>query len=613
MVFTFCAHILRNCANREEKKLKSEYYCRLIEDAKGDSSKMWKAIKETLPSNHNEINAIFADGKLQTVPKTIAETLNDHFSSVGKRLAKAFSGAFTDKCVAPNSTFSFQPVSSVYVEKQLRQMKTNKAIGLDNLSARLLRDSSILLAPSLRYIINLSIEKGRFPSSWKCAKVIALFKQGDRTDKDNYRPISILPKVSKVIERAVHSQLYEYLISNNLLAVNQFGFRHGRSTALALTQFTDEVLSNMDKGLVNGVVFIDLKKAFDTVNHEILLKKLKAIGIISTNLAWFHSYLSSRSQKTFIGQSSSSLRKVSVGVPQGSILGPILFSIYINDLPTSLRNSAVTLFADDTAMYCSADSANALQAMLNQDLDSLAKWLYDHKLSLNISKSKFMIIGGRRKLNSINEVSLKIRDKELDRINSYKYLGVIINESLSWADHIEYVQGKVSQRLGLLQRIKCLLPRETRELFVKTMILPILDYADVVWGDKSNVTLMGNIQLLQNKAAKLILDRPKHSSATEALTQLGWDTMAIRRRFHRLFLVHKGLNGLIDWNFNFNHFRNIHSYNTRFNNNICKPRSRHSWGQHRFICHAIDDWNTLPKDIQNISDFFTFKRCVMNI
>ena len=135
------------------------------------------------------------------------------------------------------------------------------------------------------------------------------------------------------------------------------------------------------------------------------------------------------------------------------------------------------------------------------------------------------------------------------------------------------------------------------------MILPILDYADVVWGDKSNVTLMGNIQLLQNKAAKLILDRPKHSSATEALTQLGWDTMAIRRRFHRLFLVHKGLNGLIDWNFNFNHFRNIHSYNTRFNNNICKPRSRHSWGQHRFICHAIDDWNTLPKDIQT---FLTF-------
>ena len=140
-----------------------------------------------------------------------------------------------------------------------------------------------------------------------------------------------------------------------------------------------------------------------------------------------------------------------------------------------------------------------------------------------------------------------------------------------------------------------------------------LDYADVVWGDKSNATLMGKIQVLQNKAAKLILDRSKHSSATEALTQLGWDTMATRRRFHRLFLVYKSLNGLIDWNFTFNHFKNIHCYNTRFNNNICKPQSCHSWGQHRFISHAIDDWNILPKDIKNISDFLTFKHRIRNI
>ena len=213
---------LRNCANSEEKKLKSEYYCRLIEDAKGDSSKMWKTIKETLPSNHNEINAVFSHGKLQTDPKGIAETLNNHFSSIGKRLAKAFSGSKPIRYGAvPNSSFSLKYVTSTFVEKQLRLMKTSKAIGLDNISARLLRDAASVLASPLRDIINFSFEKGRFPSSWKCAKVTALFKQGDKTDKDNYRPISILSTVSKVIERAVHSQLYGYLDSNNLLAVNQ--------------------------------------------------------------------------------------------------------------------------------------------------------------------------------------------------------------------------------------------------------------------------------------------------------------------------------------------------------------------------------------------------------
>ena len=605
---------LRNCANSEEKKLKSKYYCRLIEDAKGDSSKMWKAIKETLPSNHNEINAVFGHGKLQTDPKGIAETLNNHFSSIGKSLAKAFRGLKpTQYDAVPTLSFSLKYVTSAFVEKQLRLMKTNKAVGLDSISARLLRDAANVLASPLRDIINLSFEKGQFPSSWKCAKVTALFKEGDKSDKDNYRPISVLPTVSKVIERAVHSQLYDYLDSNNLLAVNQFGFRRARSTALALTQFTDEVLSNMDKGLVNGVVFIDLKKAFDTVDHVILLGKLKSLGLRSKNLEWFHSYLSSRYQKTVIGQASSPARKVSVGVPQGSILGPLLFAIYINELPKVLRNTTVTLFADDTAIYCSSQSARDLQTMLNQDLDRLAQWLYEHKLTLNISKSKFMLIGGPRKLNTLEEFTLIIKEKELDRVNSFKYLGVIINENLSWTDHVDYIKTKVSQRLGVLQRIKHLLPRNTRELFVKAMVLPILDYADVTWGDKSNTTLMNKIQLLQNKAAKLILDMPKHSSATEALDLLGWDTLEKRRRSHRLFLVFKSLNGLIDWNFNFNHFKDIHDYNTRFNNNICKPQSKRTWGQHRFVCHAVDDWNALPDGIRNISDFSVFRRLVKNM
>ena len=314
-----------------------------------------------------------------------------------------------------------------------------------------------------------------------------------------------------------------------------------------------------------------------------------------------------------IGQASSPARKVSVGVPQGSILGPLLFAIYINDLPKVLRNTTVTLFADDTAIYCSSQSARDLQTMLNQDLDRLAQWLYEHKLTLNISKSKFMLIGGPRKLNTLEEFTLIIKEKELDRVNSFKYLGVIINENLSWTDHVDYIKTKVSQRLGVLQRIKHLLPRNTRELFVKAMVLPILDYADVTWGDKSNTTLMNKIQLLQNKAAKLILDMPKHSSATEALDLLGWDTLEKRRRSHRLFLVFKSLNGLIDWNFNFNHFKDIHDYNTRFNNNICKPQSKRTWGQHRFVCHAVDDWNALPDGIRNISDFSVFRRLVKNM
>ena len=201
---------LRNFTTREEKSFKSKYYCKLIEDAKNDSSSMWRAIKQTLPSNHMDTNAIFSNGKLYTSFIDIAEHLNQHFSNIGKYLAKAFRN--TSSVLLKNVTgaydFKLNPVSEMFVHEELNKMKANKAIGLDKISARLLRDAAWVIAPSLTYIINSSLKLGKFPLHWKCAKVTALFKQGDRTIMDNYRPISVLPTVSKVIEKAVHIQLY---------------------------------------------------------------------------------------------------------------------------------------------------------------------------------------------------------------------------------------------------------------------------------------------------------------------------------------------------------------------------------------------------------------------
>ena len=182
-------------------------------------------------------------------------------------------------------------------------------------------------------------------------------------------------------------------------------------------------------------------------------------------------------------------------------------------------------------------------------------------------------------------------ERKLDRVSSNQYLGIIINENLTWSDHVEHLCTKVLQRLGLLRRIKCF-PRNMRELFVKTTIIPSLDYADVTWGDKNNVILMNKIQVLQNTAARIVLDKPMHSSATEALVQLGWENMKRRRSFCRMILIFKALNGLIDWDFNFCSFKDIHGYNTRSKDNICKPPSHRSWGQKRFIYNAVNEWNT---------------------
>ena len=495
---------LRNYSNYEERNLKSKYFCKLVEEAKNDGGEMWKAIKNALPNpKKSAVFSIFDNGKVYTDSASIAKIMNNHFISIGKKLSKAFKHC-TSKFSTVNSQqlhFNLVPVDEGFVSQTIAKLRPSRAVGLDKLSARLLRDGCPVIAPVLTSLINKSLSDGAFPKLWKSAKVSALFKGGDKLSKDNYRPISILPTVSKIIERAVHLQLSNYLEHNNLLSTCQFGFRLGKSTSTALVNFTGHILSNMDSGKVTGAVFLDLKKAFDTVNHEFLIKKLKNLGVIGKSLSWFNSYLSGRTQKTVCGNTISPKAKVSIGVPQGSILGPLFFLIYINGIESTLKSSKMTMFADDMAFYCSETSAADLQGKLNYDLQSISSWLQEHKLTLNINKSEFMIIGSRVKLKNFQDVQLVLEQDSLENVTEFKYLGIIINQHLTWHDHVEMLHSKVAQRLGVLKRVRHLLPVYARKLYVMTMIVPLLDYASVVWSDKNNKTLMNSLQILHNKAA----------------------------------------------------------------------------------------------------------------
>ena len=221
-----------------------------------------------------------------------------------------------------------------------------------------------------------------------------------------------------------------------------------------------------------------------------------------------------------------------------------------------------------------------------------------------------MIIGSSQRLKSVGKFSLQICDEFLDKTDCYKYLGVIINETLSWSDHVDYISTKINQRLGILRRIRHLLPIHTRELYVKSMILPLLDYSDIVWGDEHNKTLMAKVQLLQGKAAKLILDKAKHSSATEAINELDWLVLSERRRQHRLSFVFKCMHGLIDWNFNFTHLRETHPYNTRHKDDVLLPKFRCQWGQQRLTYQVIQEWNGLPVPTRNSNSLDLFMNLV---
>lgn len=605
---------LRNLVNRKIKSAKSKYYCELIKEAKGDSSKIWKAVNEASSRNvkSSSPTCIMADGVQLTSPSSIATAMNIYFSSIGKFLAEKISSRVTVQSVhsptMTQSVFYLNEIDEETVLKLLLSLKTNKAIGLDNISARLLKCGAHEICPSVTKLLNLSIRSGKFPAIWKCSKVAALFKSGERTNATNYRPISILPTLSKILEKVVHFQFYQYLKLHNVLSNKQFGFRPKLSTTSALSSFSDEVLLNMEQGNLCGVVFLDLTKAFDTVNHCILLSKLSAVGVSPSSLKWFESYLSHRKQQTSCGNDLSEALPVTFGVPQGSILGPLLFLVYINNLPDVIKNSHVTLYADDTVLYCFSKDPRHLEQKLNEDLLRVAHWLCENKLTLNLEKTKSMLIGSNRKLGDISSFSLSIFDTDINTVSNFKYLGIMLSTHFTWTSHIEYISSKINKNLGLLRRIKHLLPKQARLLFYNSLVLPIFDYADVIWGDKDNVVLMNELQVLQNKAAKIILNRPLHSSASDALSTLKWLNLKQRRMYHRCIYIYKCINNLTDHSLDIVKCSEIHSYNTRNKDALRLPKVKRKWGKQRTNYKAIKDWNNLDSEIRNAQTLAIFKK-----
>ena len=267
-----------------------------------------------------------------------------------------------------------------------------------------------------------------------------LFKKGKQNNLDNYRPISILPAISKVFERLMYDQLYGYLSSNNILSDYQFGFRKNYSTTSALIEATNSWFVDTDRGLLNIVVILDFKKAFDTVNHSILLDKLQAIGIHGASHRLLHSYLTNRTQRCLANGFLSDDCRVTCGVPQGSILGPLLFLIFINDLPNCLIHSTPRHFADDTHISVSGKNLDVIELLVNTELNSLSTWLVANKLSLNVAKTEFMLVGSRPRIAGLpRDPILKIGDIQIKRVSYSEILGVVVDEDLSWHEHIEKI------------------------------------------------------------------------------------------------------------------------------------------------------------------------------
>ena len=325
-------------------------------------------------------------GKTVTLTSELVDVFNEHFTNIGPNLAKTIpnetDGSFQNYITRQDSNFSFQPVNGPMVYNLINNLSISKATGIDKISVKVLLAAASAIAPSLTDIFNMSMDSNQFPSDWKAARVTPLFKKGQRSVLDNYRPISILPVVSKIMERLLYNQIYDYFVKKDLLSKHQFGFRPFHSTSSTLLDCTNKWFINMDRGLYNLVVLLDLKKVFDTVNHEILLHKLQMYGFEIKALNFMRDYLTNRTQRCQLNA------EVTCGIPQGSILGPLLFIIYINDLPNCLENTTPRMFADDTNLTAVGETLGEAEKRAGVDLKNVQKWLFLNKLSLNIAKTE---------------------------------------------------------------------------------------------------------------------------------------------------------------------------------------------------------------------------------
>ena len=360
-------------------------------------------------------------------------------------------------------------------------MKRRKAAGIDGIPPGPLKDASSVLAKPLAFLINLSLQTETVPSEWKIAKVVAVHKGGSKEDKNNFRPISVLPVISKILERAVDHQLVQYLEENNILSKNQFGYRKKRSTELATLLLIDEMSKEIDRGKMVGAVFIDLSKAFDTLSHSVLISKMQKCGIKGIAIQWFIDYLFNRSIISVIDDQRSEPQSLICGVPQGSILGPIFFLMYFNDFEKCLSHSRVYKFADDTVIFVPGSRRNDIESDLNSDLQGISEYFRINELVINLKKGKSesMLFGTSKKLSSADSIKLKYDHHCIFSTQEYKYLGTILDQSLSFRRNFEALYKRMSSRLRLLSSLKYLLPTDTIIKIYKAILLPTMLYNSV--------------------------------------------------------------------------------------------------------------------------------------
>ena len=544
---------LKKKVNSQLAEGRKQYYKQEYEKAKGNIAATWKITNNMLfDGKTRDTNKFISETKDDLLCK--AEEFNKFFAEVGRKTFEKTQEELSNRIpierghATRNSNFNDfkpKPVDCNTVILVIKNLKDTNAFGSDGICLRFIRDGLYIIAFYLTIIVNTSIVTNAYPDLWKIPHVIPVHKSGDIDDVSNYRPISLLPILSKVLEKIITNQLTEFLENNNLIATSQHGFRPKLSTETALLKLSDKIYDNIDNRKISILLLLDLSKAFDSVNHTILLEKCKNMNI---DKSWFESYLKNRFQSVRLNGAISSLRNIEFGVPQGSILGPILFLIYVNDLVKSIPDCFIIQYADDTQILIEGDVKNIAELIRKaEDILNKAKdYFLKNGLLLNEKKTQFIIIGSRQYVSEIGDnVRINFNSNIIEPMKTVKNLGVYFDRYMNFESHIDEIYKKVMGTLIYLNRIKESFEPSTRKIVVQSLALSFINYCLKVWGAASD-TQLHRVQKLVNFAARVAVGNVrKYDHISPHLKKLEWPKIKDQYALEICILVFKALNNII--------------------------------------------------------------------
>lgn len=596
-----------NLLNDRIEAARQDYLNLKFETDIRNSKKTWKNINRLIKSNLKSKNLeLKSNGAIIKNQIEVAEMFNEYFSTIAADLDSSIPSSrqdpisFLDDHV---TSFFFNPTTTQEVISCINSFES-KSASIDQIPSFMYKHVADIISPVISKLINRSVQNGVFPSCLKRTRVIPIFKKGDRSSVKNYRPISTQIFLSKIYERLMQKRFVDYCVEFNLINPNQFGFQKNKSTSDAILLFTEQCYQTLENKNYLISIYLDFSKAFDTVNHQILISKLRKYGFRGPTLEWFTSYLRDRFQYVDINGKTSTLKKMDYGVPQGSILGPLLFLLYINDM-NKATDLELILFADDSTAIAKGPNLQRTVVNTNEQLSRLHDWLCANRLSLNVSKSIFSLFTNTRPADS---PEIQIGGSRLSYSSCTKYLGMQIDDKVNFSQHIKSVCKIVRSRAGLLKRLSYSIPKKVLRNLYSAIIYPYITRDIETWGDSSSTDLR-RLRTLMDKCMKILSGTNNiNDNSYKSLKLLKFDDVFSYFCLVRFYKYYR-----LEYSEYFEERANSlviqHTYRTRSATNqiLNQPRMRLSKTSHSFFKNAIQKWNSLPADLRNVPKLNTFK------